>query len=41
MENWVLEKDCLDLFAYHYETGEKISNDLIEKIKARPMEKLP
>ena len=34
MENWVLEKDCLDLFAYHYETGEKISNDLIEKIKA-------
>jgi peptidyl-dipeptidase Dcp len=34
MENWVLEKECLDLFAYHYETGEKISNDLIEKIKA-------
>ncbi len=34
MENWVLEKECLDLFAYHYETGEKISNDLISKIKA-------
>jgi peptidyl-dipeptidase Dcp len=34
MENWVLEKECLDIFAYHYETGEKISNDLIEKIKA-------
>jgi peptidyl-dipeptidase Dcp len=34
MENWVLEKECLDLFAYHYETGEKISSDLIEKIKA-------
>lgn len=34
MENWVLEKECLDLFAVHYETGEKISNDLIEKIKA-------
>lgn len=34
MENWVLEKDCLDLFAVHYETGEKISNDLINKIKA-------
>lgn len=34
MENWVLEKDCLDLFAYHYETGEKIPADLVEKIKA-------
>jgi peptidyl-dipeptidase Dcp len=33
MENWVLEKECLDLFAYHYETGEKISDDLIKKIK--------
>jgi Zn-dependent oligopeptidase len=33
MENWVHEKDCLDLFAAHYETGEKISIDLIEKIK--------
>lgn len=34
MENWVLEKECLDIFAYHFETGEKISNDLIQKIKA-------
>ncbi len=34
MENWVLEKECLDLFAVHFETGEKIPNDLIEKIKA-------
>jgi Zn-dependent oligopeptidase len=33
MENWVLEKECLDLFAVHYETGEKISDDLIHKIK--------
>ncbi len=34
MENWVLEKDCLDIFAYHYETGEKIPDDLVDKIKA-------
>ena len=34
MENWVLEKDCLDIFATHYETGEKIPAQLIEKIKA-------
>lgn len=33
MENWVLEKECLDIFAVHYETGKKISEDLIEKIK--------
>lgn len=33
MENWVLEKECLDLFAVHYETGEKISADLVKKIK--------
>jgi len=33
MENWVLEKECLDLFAFHYETGEKIPEDLVQKIK--------
>jgi len=33
MENWVMEKECLDLFAKHFETGETIPNDLIEKIK--------
>ena len=34
MENWVLEKDCLDLFAVHFESGEKIPADLVAKIKA-------
>lgn len=34
MENWVLEKECLDLFAVHYETGEKIPTEYVDKIKA-------
>jgi peptidyl-dipeptidase Dcp len=33
MENWVLEKECLDLFAIHYESGEKIPEELVKKIK--------
>ena len=33
MENWVLEKECLDLFATHYQTGEKIPEELVNKIK--------
>lgn len=32
-ENWCYEKECLDLFAKHYDTGEKIPVDLIERIK--------
>ena len=34
MENWVLEKEALDLFASHYQTGEKIPVELTNKIKA-------
>lgn len=33
MENWVTEKECLDLFAIHYETQAKMPEHLIEKIK--------
>jgi peptidyl-dipeptidase Dcp len=33
LENWVYEKECLDLFAKHYETGEPIPVEIIQKIK--------
>ena len=33
-ENWCYEKECLDLFAKHYQTGEKIPQEYVDKIKA-------
>ncbi|MFN3455729.1 MAG: M3 family metallopeptidase [Pseudobdellovibrio sp.] len=33
MENWVKEKESLDIFAKHYETNETIPQELVEKIK--------
>ncbi|CAN5375264.1 M3 family metallopeptidase [soil metagenome] len=33
LENWCYEPEALELFARHYETGEVIPQDLIEKIK--------
>ncbi len=33
LENWCYEKECLDIFAKHYETGESIPMEYVEKIK--------
>ncbi len=33
-ENWCYEKETLDLFASHYQTGEKIPADLIRKVRS-------
>ncbi len=33
MENWALEPELLKLYAFHYETGELIPADLVEKIQ--------
>ena len=33
MENWCYEKEALELFATHYETGDLIPMNLVEKIK--------
>ncbi|HPR20794.1 MAG TPA: M3 family metallopeptidase [Proteiniphilum sp.] len=32
MENWLIEKEYLDRFAFHYETGEKMPDALLQKI---------
>ncbi len=34
LENWGIEKEFLDQFAVHYETGEKMPTELIDKIIA-------
>ncbi len=33
MENWCFEKEALQLFAHHFETGESLPMELINKIK--------
>lgn len=33
LENWVYEKECLDMFAVHYQSQEKIPQDFIKKIQ--------
>lgn len=32
MENWLVEKEYLDKFAFHYQTGEKMPDELLQKI---------
>ncbi|MBT5507506.1 MAG: M3 family peptidase, partial [Flammeovirgaceae bacterium] len=34
MENWCYESECLRLFAHHYETGEVIPSEYIDRIKS-------
>lgn len=34
MENWIYEQEFLNLFAHHYETGDTLPAEYVEKIKA-------
>ncbi len=34
MENWTWERDALDLFACHHQTGEPLPDELLERLKA-------
>lgn len=34
MENWLTERDFLDTFALHYQTGEPMPSDLVDKLLA-------
>jgi peptidyl-dipeptidase Dcp len=33
MENWVFQPEMLELYAFHYETGEVMPDELVQKIK--------
>jgi peptidyl-dipeptidase Dcp len=33
LENWCYEKECLDLFAHHYKTGEPIPEAYVKRLK--------
>ncbi len=33
LENWTLEKECLDLFARQYKTGETLPSELVKRLK--------